>query len=85
MLFTGDTIQVVADPRWVSFMYSYPNLIPLPVSTVRQMANKIKDLKFDRLYNAFHRVVKKDASVSVQKSAHRYIQALTGHYTNGKR
>ncbi len=30
ILLTGDIIQVVADERWVSFMYSYPNLIPLP-------------------------------------------------------
>ena len=29
-LLTGDTIYVVADRAWVSFMYSYPNLIPLP-------------------------------------------------------
>jgi hypothetical protein len=28
-LFSGDIIQVVPDRRWVSFMYSYPNLIPL--------------------------------------------------------
>jgi hypothetical protein len=27
-LLTGDIIQVVADRNWVSFMYSYPNLIP---------------------------------------------------------
>ena len=29
-LLAGDIIQVVADRQWVSFMYSYPNLIPLP-------------------------------------------------------
>jgi hypothetical protein len=36
-LFTGDTIQVVSDRRWVSFMYSYPNLIPTNAATVRQI------------------------------------------------
>lgn len=30
ILLTGDIIQVVQDQEWVSFMYSYPNLIPLP-------------------------------------------------------
>lgn len=30
----GDTIQIVQDCRWVSFMYSYPNLIPLPAVEV---------------------------------------------------
>jgi glyoxylase-like metal-dependent hydrolase (beta-lactamase superfamily II) len=33
-LLTGDTIQVVPDRRWVSFMYSYPNYIPLPADSV---------------------------------------------------
>ena len=28
-LLTGDTVTVVMDRRYVSFMYSYPNLIPL--------------------------------------------------------
>ncbi len=29
VLMTGDTIMVVPDTRWMSFMYSYPNLVPL--------------------------------------------------------
>ncbi len=29
-ILSGDILQVVQDRRWVSFMYSYPNLIPLP-------------------------------------------------------
>jgi hypothetical protein len=80
ILLTGDIIQVVADRQWVSFMYSYPNLIPLPASKVEEMANKVKDLNFDRLYNAFHRVVREKASESVQKSAERYIKALEGKW-----
>ena len=30
MLLVGDTIQVSPDQKTVSFMYSYPNLVPLP-------------------------------------------------------
>jgi hypothetical protein len=82
ILLTGDIIQVVADSKWVSFMYSYPNLIPLPASKVRQMTNIVQELEFDRLYNAFHRIVKKDAKISVQKSAERYIDALNGTLFN---
>ena len=33
-LLTGDIIQVVQDRRFVSFMWSYPNYIPLPASAV---------------------------------------------------
>ncbi|MGC4378851.1 MBL fold metallo-hydrolase [Fictibacillus sp. Mic-4] len=78
VLLTGDIIQVVADRRWVSFMYSYPNLIPLPAEKVREMADHVKDLSFNRIYNAFHRVVAERADEAVQKSADRYIKALEG-------
>jgi len=69
---------VVADRNWVSFMYSYPNLIPLPATKVEEIADKTKELKFDRLYNAFHRVVMEDAHGAVQRSAKRYVDALSG-------
>jgi glyoxylase-like metal-dependent hydrolase (beta-lactamase superfamily II) len=78
VLLTGDIIQVVADRKWVSFMYSYPNLIPLPAKKVAEIAEKVARLKFDRLYNAFHRIVVENANESVQKSAERYIAALEG-------
>jgi hypothetical protein len=82
VMLTGDIIQVVADRQWVSFMYSYPNLIPLPASKVEEMAAKVEVLKFDRLYNAFHRVIKENAHQSVQKSAQRYINAIEGKFLN---
>ncbi|MGF2614516.1 hypothetical protein FZC84_13880 [Rossellomorea vietnamensis] len=78
ILLTGDIIQVVADTNWVSFMYSYPNLIPLPASKVKDIANKVSALPFNKLYNAFHKVVKEDAANAVQRSAIRYIEALDG-------
>lgn len=77
-LLSGDIIQVVSDRKWVSFMYSYPNLIPLPANKVKEMVEKVKDLPFNRLYNAFHRVVVEDANQAVQKSAERYIKAVEG-------
>jgi glyoxylase-like metal-dependent hydrolase (beta-lactamase superfamily II) len=78
VLLTGDIIQVVADTDWVSFMYSYPNLIPLPPNKVEEMAKKVEKLPFNRLYNAFHRVIKENAGVAVQRSADRYIKAVNG-------
>lgn len=76
VLFTGDTIQVVPDTNWVSFMYSYPNQIPLPAAKVKQIAEKVKPLAFEKIYGAFRRQVKQNASDVVQKSAERYIRAL---------
>lgn len=80
VLLTGDVIQVVADRKWVSFMYSYPNLIPLPPATVERMAEQVKPLPFNRLYNAFHRIVQTDAANAVQRSAQRYIAAVRGEH-----
>lgn len=78
VLLTGDIIQVVADCRWVSFMYSYPNLIPLSARQVARIADKVSSIQYDRIYGAFHRIVHEDASESVQKSAQRYIAAIQG-------
>jgi len=69
---------VVADTNWVSFMYSYPNLIPLPAAKVKEIADRVEPLHFDRLYNAFDRVVKQNAKEAVRRSAERYVRALEG-------
>jgi len=76
-LLSGDIIQVVADRQWVSFMYSYPNLIPLPASAVQRIREKVEPLQFERLYGAwFERIVPHDAHAVVQRSAERYLRAL---------
>lgn len=78
ILFTGDIIHIVADYGWVTFMYSYPNMIPLPANTVQEMAEKVNEINFDRIYGAFDKSINENAHESVQKSAERYIQALKG-------
>ncbi|HEY2477157.1 MAG TPA: MBL fold metallo-hydrolase [Solirubrobacterales bacterium] len=78
VLLSGDICQVVADRRWVSFMRSYPNLIPLPAATVEAIAAALEPWPFDRLYGAwFGRVVDADAHAAVRRSADRYIRAVT--------
>lgn len=77
ILCTGDTIQVVADRNWVSFMYSFPNIIPLPAAEVERIRDTIKTYNFERLYGGwFDRIVAVDAREAVLRSADRYIQAL---------
>lgn len=76
-LLSGDILQVVSDRRYVSFMYSYPNLIPLPASEVRRIAAAVEPYAFDRIYGAWWgRVVREDAKSAVARSAERYIRAL---------
>ncbi|MDN6161442.1 MAG: hypothetical protein L0I79_01600 [Atopostipes sp.] len=78
ILLSGDIIQIVPAEGWVSFMYSYPNLIPLPASKVEAIAADANTLHFDRIYNAFHHIIVENGKESVQKSADRYIKALNG-------
>ena len=79
ILLSGDILQVVQDRRYVSFMYSYPNLIPLPATAVHQIVAAIEPFPFERIYGAFSNlVVKSDAKAGVVYSAERYINALEG-------
>lgn len=80
LLLTGDIIRIVADRAWVSFMYSYPNVIPLPAKTVARMAETLRPLQFEKLYDAFHRKIETGASEAVARSAERYIAALNGDW-----
>jgi hypothetical protein len=77
-LLSGDIVQAMADPRWVGFMRSYPNLIPLPATAVEGIVAALEPWPFDRLYAAwFGRVVDSDAAAAVRRSADRYVLAVT--------
>src|SRR5262249_1664556 len=41
-LLTGDIIQVVPDRKHVSFMYSYPNYIPLSATAIERIVNAVE-------------------------------------------
>ncbi len=76
-IFTADTIYVVQDRRWVSFMYSFPNLIPLPAHAVEGIMLAVEPFTFDRVYSAwFDNVVASDGKAAVRRSAERYIRAI---------
>jgi glyoxylase-like metal-dependent hydrolase (beta-lactamase superfamily II) len=76
-LLAGDILQVVQDRRFVSFMYSYPNYIPLPAAVVRGMVAKLEPYAFERIYGAwFDAVVREDGKGALQRSAERYVAAL---------
>jgi hypothetical protein len=78
VVLSGDIIQVVPDRRWVSFMYSYPNLIPLRPSAIRRIVDAVGPFVFDRIYGAFHPMeVVTDGRAAVERSALRYLQAIS--------
>lgn len=75
-LFAGDQPQVCMDRRWVSFLYSYPNMIPFSAATVRRLGDHLAALEFNRIYGAFGRNVPADAKGVVARSVDRYLRAL---------
>jgi hypothetical protein len=78
-LLTGDTITVVPDRDWVSFMWSYPNLIPLDEATVLDIASRVERFAFDRVYGGWWgRVVVADGAAAIRRSAQRYVERLQG-------
>jgi hypothetical protein len=76
-LFTGDQPQVCPDRRYVSFMYSYPNFIPLDAASVRRIVAAVEPFRFVKLYGAWRNfVVQGSAKDALRRSAERYIRAL---------
>ncbi len=76
-LLSGDVVQVLPGGRWVSFMYSYPMLIPLPAREVERIAAALEPWDFERIIGAWWgRVVEAGGKEVVRRSAERYVRAL---------
>lgn len=74
----SDTVFVVPDRRHVSFMRSYPNLIPLPARTVERIAGALAPFAFDAIYGVFaDSVIAGGAKQALEISAARYVAAIT--------
>lgn len=78
-LLSGDIIQVVPDRRYVSFMRSYPNLIPLDAARVERIVAAVQPFAFDRIYGAWWDMhIECGAKTAVSRSAERYVAAIRG-------
>jgi hypothetical protein len=78
-LLSGDIVQVIPDRRHVAFMWSYPNLVPLPEAEVARVAAALEPFAFEAIYGAWWgRVVRRDGKGAVRRSAERYRAALRG-------
>jgi hypothetical protein len=76
-LLTSDIIQVVQDRRYVSFMRSYPNLIPLGPAAINRILKNIEPFPFEQIYGAWWKAnVLADAKAAVVRSADRYVRAI---------
>ncbi|WP_299488336.1 hypothetical protein [Acaryochloris sp. IP29b_bin.137] len=78
-LFSGDALQVGLDRRHVSFMYSYPNLVPMQTSDVLNMRDRLAKYKFEDVYGyTWGRNIIGGGRGAVDASYARYLAAVTG-------
>lgn len=77
-LLTGDTLQVRPDGR-LTFMHSYPNMIPLDGGTVRRIADRLDPWPFEAIYGGWwDRVVAANAKAVMTHSVAQYLNAVNG-------
>jgi glyoxylase-like metal-dependent hydrolase (beta-lactamase superfamily II) len=80
-LLAGDIVQVIPDRSHVSFMYSYPNYIPLPEAAVRGIVRALEPFAYERIFGAWWgTVIPRDGRAIVERSAQRYISAINGEW-----
>ncbi len=72
----GDVLQVCPDRKSFSFMYSYPNYIPLGPKAVRDAVAAVAPYEFEIAYGAFGNIIASGAKHAVTASADRYLRAI---------
>lgn len=76
-LFSGDAPQVVSDRRHVSFMYSYPNYMPMKSGAVRGMQARLEGYGFEDVFGyTWGRNIIGKARAAVDGSFKRYLSAM---------
>jgi hypothetical protein len=76
-LLSGDIIMIGEDRRTVSFMYSYPNYIPLNARAVERIGAMVEPFEFDHVYGAwFGRNILDAGKQAVRYSIRRYLHAI---------
>ncbi|RPE14193.1 MBL fold metallo-hydrolase [Chitinophaga lutea] len=74
LLLVGDAIQVCPDLQSVSFMYSYPNYIPLPEKAILKIKETLLPLNYDAMYGAFGHYLRENAAEHTLFSIERYLK-----------
>jgi glyoxylase-like metal-dependent hydrolase (beta-lactamase superfamily II) len=78
-LFAGDIAMVAQDRRHVSFMYSFPNYIPLNATAVKRIAAAVAPFPFDAIYGAWtSRNIASGGREAFDVSVRRYLEAIAG-------
>src|SRR6516225_7190263 len=75
----GDILTVATDRKWLSFMRSYPNFIPLSAPAVHKIGAALKPFAFETIYgHYFDRVIATGGKSVLEASVARYVAAIEG-------
>src|SRR5499427_8976967 len=81
VLCSSDIATVTMDRKFLTFMRSYPNLIPLSAKQVSAIAAALAPFAFDTIYgHYFDRVIPAGAKEILAISVKRYVAAINGAY-----
>jgi hypothetical protein len=77
-IFSGDILQVVADRRFLGFMRSYPNFVPLGAAAVQRIAGRLAPWRYDAIYGAFwDKVIPHGGQEAMRRSVERHLRWLS--------
>jgi hypothetical protein len=80
-LLAGDEPNVCADTRWVTFMRSFPNYIPLAGPEAERVVAALRPFPFDRIYGWNpERILPRDARPRLERSLARHLRALRSEH-----
>ncbi len=84
VLCASDIATVTPDRKFLSFMRSYPNLIPLSAREVERIGMALEPFAFDTIYgHYFDRVIATGGKEILRKSISRYLAAIGGAAQDG--
>jgi hypothetical protein len=79
VLCSSDIATVTQDRKFLTFMRSYPNFIPLSAREVNGIATALAPFAYDRIYgHYFDRIIAANAKQVMEKSVARYLAAIAG-------
>jgi len=79
VLCSSDIATITTDRKFLTFMWSYPNFIPLSAPQAEGIARALAPFQFDTIYgHYFDRVIPTGGKEVLKKSVARYIAAIGG-------
>ena len=77
VILAGDILQVTPGAHGVSFMWSYPNMLPLPAAAVQRIMQRLSGVTFGQVYGAFEgQDIRQQAKEKVMRSGQIYLDCL---------